>query len=470
MSLDKPLLTGRMPPHAKELEEAVLGALMIEREAVTAVMDILKPESFYFQEHQNIYREIMGLFNSNSPVDLLTVTEQLNKAGTLAASGGAYYLVELSNRVASSANIEYHARYIQEKYIQRSLGTIGATIARDAYANEIDVFEVLEASEKALFDLSMGQSSQDAKSLGDIAGKVLIQSEKSMRSRAAGGVSGVTSGIAALDKETGGWQPSDLIIIAGRPGMGKSAFAISTVAYNAAKSGVPTAVFSLEMSETQLVARIMAGESGVSSRNMSNGDLHDSDLQLLSDATEALAGIPLYIDDTPAISLTTLRAKIRRLKMKRNIGLVVIDYLQLMKSSGGKDGNREQEVSRISQGLKSIAKEMNIPVIALSQLSRAVETRGGAKRPKLSDLRESGSLEQDADIVSFMYRPEYYQILEDEKGNSVKGIAELIIEKHRNGALVTVMMKFEDRFARFSNMDSSTQFPGPKKNDDDLPF
>ena len=466
MSLDNQL-QGRMPPQARELEEAVLGALMLDREAIMVIMDILQPESFYSDAHQNIYRAIIGLFNSNEPIDMLTVTETMRKAKTLDSVGGPYYLVELSNRVASAANIEYHARIIQEKHIQRSLGHIGSVIVRDAYDNATDVFEALEGAEKMLFDLSMGQGSEDAQSLFEIAGKVVIQSERAMRTRAEGGVSGVPSGIAALDKETGGWQPSDLIIIAGRPGMGKSAFGVSTVAYNAAKSGVPTAVFSLEMSKPQLVARIMAGESGVSSRNMSNGDLHDSDLTLLDEATQGFSGIPLYVDDTPAISLTSLRAKARRLKMKYGIGLMVVDYLQLMKSSAGKDGNREQEISRISQGLKSIAKEMNIPVIALAQLSRAVETRGGTKRPQLSDLRESGSIEQDADIVAFLYRPEYYGITEDEKGRSVKGIAEFILAKHRNGALVPVMMKFESKFAKFSNLGG---LPDDRKPDDDLPF
>lgn len=466
MSLDNQL-QGRMPPQARELEEAVLGALMLDREAIMVVMDILQPESFYSEAHQNIYRAIIGLFNSNEPVDLLTVTEAMNKAGTIAACGGAYYLVELSNRVASAANIEYHARIIQEKSIARSLGHIGSVIVRDAYDNATDPFEALEGAEKMLFDLSMGQGSEDAQSLFQIAGTVLTQSERAMKTRVEGGVSGVPSGIAALDKETGGWQPSDLIIIAGRPGMGKSAFAVSTVAFNAAKAGVPTAVFSLEMSKPQLVARIMAGESGVSSRNMSNGDLHDSDLTLLDETTQGFSNVPLYVDDTPAISLTSLRAKARRLKMKHGIGLMVVDYLQLMKSSAGKDGNREQEISRISQGLKSIAKEMNIPVIALAQLSRAVETRGGAKRPQLSDLRESGSIEQDADIVAFLYRPEYYGVTEDEKGQSVKGVAEFILSKHRNGALVTVMMKFESKFAKFSNLGG---LPVDRKTDDDLPF
>ena len=466
MSLDNQL-QGRMPPQARELEEAVLGALMLDREAIMVVMDILQPESFYTEAHQNIYRAIIGLFNQNEPVDLLTVTEAMNKAGTIAACGGAYYLVELSNRVASAANIEYHARIIQEKSIARSLGHIGSVIVRDAYDNTTDVFEALEGAEKMLFDLSMGQGSEDAQSLFQIAGSVVKQSERAMKTRVEGGVSGVPSGIAALDKETGGWQPSDLIIIAGRPGMGKSAFAVSTVAFNAAKAGVPTAVFSLEMSKPQLVARIMAGESGVSSRNMSNGDLHDSDLTLLDETTQGFSNVPLYVDDTPAISLTSLRAKARRLKMKHDIGLMVVDYLQLMKSSAGKDGNREQEISRISQGLKSIAKEMNIPVIALAQLSRAVETRGGAKRPQLSDLRESGSIEQDADIVAFLYRPEYYGVTEDEKGQSVKGIAEFILSKHRNGALVTVMMKFESKFAKFSNLGG---LPVDRKHDDDLPF
>lgn len=447
--------TGRKQPQAIELEEAVLGALMIDREAVMQVLDTLTPEGFYLESHQLIYGSIINLFNRSNPIDLLTVTEELRRSGDLEKVGGPYYLVELSNRVASSANIEYHSRIILEKWMQRKLIEAGTMILRDGYSDEIDIFEQIESAEKSIFDVTARTNKKDAKSARDISRKVLLNIERASQKRNEGGVTGVPTGLAEIDRKTGGLQNSDLIIIAARPGMGKTGLAL-TIATNAAKSGHAVGFFSLEMSETQLMARVIGGETLVSPNRMMNGDIRDYEWQHLQSTIESFDNLQLFIDDTAAIHLTALRAKARRMKMKYGISLFIIDYLQLMKSSE-KGSNREQEISRISQGLKALAKELDVPVIALSQLSRAVETRGGAKRPQLSDLRDSGSIEQDADIVAFIYRPEYYEILEDENGQSLKGIAEIIFAKHRNGGTGTEQVRFEAEFAKFSDLNKPTQ-------------
>lgn len=450
-------LQAKVQPQAIPLEEAVLGALMLDRDVVMSIIDTLSPESFYLDAHQNIYKAILSLFNQSSPVDLLTVTEELRKAGALEKCGGPYYLVELSNRVASAANIEYHARIIQQKWMQRKLIEAGSLILHEAYQDTTDIFEMIGDAEKAIFDITSGASKKDAKGAGQIAGDVLRNAEKAMKKKQEGGITGIPSGLIELDNLTGGFQNSDLIILAARPGMGKTGLVL-TIASAAAKAGKPVGFFSLEMSETQLIGRLVGSESGVSSNRMMNGSLHDSDLLLIQAATEKMNGLKLFIDDSSALSIVEVRAKARRMMMKHKIQLLIVDYLQLMVSKD-KNGNREQEVSKISQGLKSLAKDLNIPIIALSQLSRAVEIRGGAKRPQLSDLRDSGSIEQDADIVSFIYRPEYYSITEDENGRSLKGIAEIIIEKHRNGPTGTIEVRFEEQFARFTDL-KSAQFPG----------
>ena len=447
---------GKVQPQAIPLEEAVLGALMLDRDAVMSVIDLLSPESFYLEANQNIYRAILSLFNQSNPVDLLTVTEQMRKEGTLEKSGNAYYLVELSNRVASSANLEYHARIIQQKWMQRRLIESGSEILKDAYSEEVDVFEMIEKAERGIFSITSGANKKDAKQAKDISRQVLQNIERAVKKRAEGGVTGVPTGLAGIDQKTGGLQKQDLIIVAARPGMGKTGYAM-TIALNAAKAGESIGVFSLEMSESQLMARLIGGESGVSSNRMMSGDVKDYEWNKIQTAIEGLENLKLYIDDTAAISLTALRAKARRMKMRYGTSLFIIDYLQLMKDND-KSGNREQEISRISQGLKALAKELDVPIIALSQLSRAVETRGGSKRPQLSDLRESGSIEQDADIVCFIYRPEYYKITEDENGRSLAGIAEIDFAKHRNGGTGVEEVRFEEQFAKFSNL-VDTQFP-----------
>ena len=478
---------GKVQPQALPLEEAVLGAIMLDKDALTIVLDILRPESFYADAHQLIYRAMLGLFEKTQPVDLLTVTEALKKNGDLEKAGGPYYLVELTNRVASAANIEYHARIIAQKHIQRELISVSTKVIRDAFEDTTDVFQLLDDAEQGLFNITQQNLSKGFESMGTLAGKALKQLEE-MASKKEG-LTGVPTGFIELDRLTSGWQPSDLIIVAARPGMGKTSYTLALARNAALDFNKGVAIFSLEMSNIQLVQRLISMEAEISGSKLRNGQLEDYEWQQLQSAIEKMSEAPIYIDDTPGINIFELRAKCRRLKMQHDIQMVIIDYLQLM--TGGpesKNGNREQEISTISRSLKALAKELSVPVIALSQLSRAVETRGGTKRPQLSDLRESGAIEQDADIVSFIYRPEYYAILEDEEGQSLKNVAEIIVAKHRNGALKTVKLKFIDQFAKFTNLDdpdfnllggadSPPSGTNPniitrpsKMNDEDIPF
>ncbi|MBK6933111.1 MAG: replicative DNA helicase [Saprospirales bacterium] len=477
---------GKIQPQALPLEEAVLGALMLDREALPIVMDILRPASFYHEAHQLVYQAIIRLFERSNPVDILTVTEELRKTGELERIGGSYYLVELTNRVASAANIEYHARIIAQKHIQRELIRVSTHTIKDAYEDTTDVFTLLDEAEKGLFAITQNNLSRTFESMGALTSRVLKQVEE--LSGKTDGLTGVPSGFTNLDRLTSGWQPSDLVILAARPGMGKTSCVLA-MALNAARDfGKGVALFSLEMASTQLVQRLISMESEIAGSKMRNGKLEDYEWQQLQTTVERLSTVPIFIDDTPGINIFELRAKCRRLKMQHDIQLVIIDYLQLMTgaSENNRNANREQEIAGISRALKNMAKELNVPVIALSQLSRAVEVRGGSKRPQLSDLRESGAIEQDADIVSFIYRPEYYGILEDEQGMSLKGVAEFIVAKHRHGALDTIKLKFTDQFAKFGNLDDPAfaglidPLTGPfspstitmpsRMNDEDIPF
>lgn len=447
------LAFGKVQPQATSLEEAVLGALMLDKDAVAIVIDILRPESFYSEANTLVYRAICKLFEKSLPIDLLTVTEELKKSGELEQVGGPYYLVELTHRVGSSANVEYHARIVAEKFILRELIRTSTNTIRDAYEDSTDVFDLLDRSEQGLFQIAEHNLSRGVQSMGSLMSKALKQIEE--LSGKEGGLTGVPSGFTALDRLTSGWQPSDLIIIAARPGMGKTSFTLALARNAAIEFKMPVAFFSLEMSNLQLVNRLIAMETEIPSEKLRQGRLAEYEWQQLHATLEKLTEAPIFIDDTPALNVFELRAKCRRLKMQHDIKMIMIDYLQLMTGGGesGKNSNREQEISQISRSLKGLAKELGVPVIALSQLSRAVEVRGGTKRPQLSDLRESGAIEQDADIVGFIYRPEYYQILEDEEGNSLKGIAEFIVAKHRNGALESVRLRWDGQFARFSNLD-----------------
>jgi len=453
---------GKLPPQAVDLEEAVLGALMLEKEAVNTVIDILRPQSFYKETHQKIFAAIQDLFQRSEPVDILTVTHELKNRAELEVVGGPYYITQLTNRVASAANIEFHARVISQKYIQRELIRISSQIITDAYDDTTDVFTLLDRAETNLFGVAEGNIRKSYASMSDLIRDSLTQIESAKNKES--GVIGVASGFTALDRVTSGWQPSDLVIIAARPAMGKTSYVLSLARNAAVDFKIPVAFFSLEMSSVQLVTRLISAESEISSEKLRSGNLRGDELQQIHSRITELSEAPLFIDDTAGLSVFELRAKARRLKSKHDIQLLIIDYLQLMSGGGDNKGNREQEISMISRSLKSIAKELNIPVLALSQLSRAVETRGGDKRPQLSDLRESGSIEQDADMVQFIHRPDYYGLTEDEDGNSTKGIANIIIAKHRNGSVCDIQLKFIDTLAKFQDFDQGSNDFGDYDN------
>lgn len=451
---------GKIPPQAVELEEAVLGAMMIDKKGVDEVIDVLTPQVFYKIAHQTIFATIQKLFNATQPIDLLTVSNELRSEGKLDLVGGEFYLIQLTQKVSSSAHIEYHSRVLLEKYIQRQLIEISSSIIEKAYDETTDVFDLLDYSESKLFEITEGgikKSFTDSNTLvREAISKIKAMSEKE-------GMSGVPSGFEKIDKVTSGWQESDLIILAARPGMGKTAFILSMARNMSVDRKIPVAVFSLEMSSVQLITRMISSETGISSEKLRKATLADHEWKQLYTKVKALEEAPLYIDDTPALSIFDLRAKARRLVSQHGVKMILIDYLQLMTAGGGKNnGNREQEISTISRSLKSIAKELNIPVIALSQLSRSVETRGGSKRPLLSDLRESGAIEQDADIVSFIYRPEYYKldVWDDEQGTPCAGQAEFIIAKHRNGALENIRLRFINDQAKFMDLEEDFGFEG----------
>lgn len=456
---------GKIPPQARDLEEAVLGAMMLDKNAVSTVIDILKPESFYVDAHRSIYKSIMRLFEKSQPIDILTVTDELRNMGELEAAGGPYFVTELTNRIGSSANVEHHARIVSQKHIQRELIRISDQVIKDAYEDTTDVFELLDKAEQGLFSITDQNLRRNYASMSNLITAAIKQIEDLKDKE--DGLTGIPSGFVDLDRVTSGWQKSDLVIIAARPGMGKTAFTLSMARNAAVDFHKPVAVFSLEMSNLQLVNRLISSETELPSEKLRKGSLQPFEWTQLTTKVTNLSEAPIFIDDTPGLNIFELRAKCRRLKMQHDVQLIVIDYLQLMSGSSAdnKGGNREQEISNISRALKSIAKELDVPVIALSQLSRAVETRGGTKRPQLSDLRESGAIEQDADMVIFIYRPEYYDIREDAEGNSLDGMAELIIAKHRNGALKNVYTRFIDKFAKFTNLENSAfdDLPGNLK-------
>lgn len=455
---------GKLQPQALDLEEAVLGAMMIDKKGVDDVIDILQADAFYKEAHKHIFEAIVQLFTETQPIDLLTVSTQLKKNGKLELAGGDFYLIQLTQKIASSAHIEFHSRIILQKFIQRSLIRISSEIIEASYDETTDVFDLLDQAESKLYEVTQGnikRSSETAQSLVLQAKKKIEEISKKE------GLSGVETGFTNLDKLTSGWQPSDLIIIAARPAMGKTAFILSMARNIAIDFGHAVALFSLEMASVQLITRLISSETGLSSEKLRTGKLEPHEWTMLSTKVKNLEKAPLFIDDTPSLSIFDLRAKCRRLASQHGIKIIIIDYLQLMTAGGNNKGggNREQEISTISRNLKALAKELNVPVIALSQLSRAVETRGSSKRPLLSDLRESGAIEQDADIVSFLYRPEYYKIEEwdDDEASPTAGQAEIMIAKHRNGGIENVRLKFLGHLGKFDNLDD---FSG---NYDDLP-
>ena len=444
--------SAKLPPQATDLEQSILGALMLEKDALTEVIDILKPESFYEESHQEIYRAIIQLFNNAEPIDVRTVVNQLRKNGQLELVGGSYYLASLTTRVSSAANVEFHARAVVEYAIKRELIAIATTVHKHAYEDTTDVFTLLDQAEQALFEITETNIRKNYAEMRSLLGEAFKELEAKRAHK--DGLTGIPSGFTALDRLTSGWQKAELVVVAARPGMGKTAFMLSALRNAAVDHGYPVAIFSLEMASLQLVNRLISAEAELESEKIKKGSLADHEWQQLIHKTSLLSQAPIYIDDTPALSIFELRAKCRRLKAKHDVQLIVIDYLQLMSGEATKGpGNREQEIATISRSLKSLAKELNVPIIALSQLSRAVETRGGSKRPLLSDLRESGAIEQDADMVLFLYRPEYYGMTEDEAGNPTQGLAEVIVAKHRNGSLDSVMLKFKGKYTKFADLE-----------------
>lgn len=448
---------GRMQPRDKDLEEAVLGALMLEKDAYTTVCDILKPESFYEPANQKIYEAIQQLGALQQPIDMLTVTERLRHNGTLEEVGGAVYVTELTTRVASGAHIEYHARIVAQKYLARELISFASAIEAKAFDESNDVDDLLQEAEGKLFEISQHNVKKDVTQIDPVIGQAIEQIQAA--ANRTSGLSGLESGYHALDKLTSGWQNSDLIIIAARPAMGKTAFVLSMAKNMAVNYNTPVAIFSLEMSNLQLVNRLISNACELEGEKIKSGRLQPTEWDKLMSRVKHLYSAPLYIDDTPSLSVFELRTKARRLVREHNVKFIIIDYLQLMNASGMKFGSREQEVSMISRSLKQLAKELNIPIVALSQLNRSVESRTDGKRPQLSDLRESGAIEQDADIVCFIHRPEYYlRSDQDANGNDIRGLAEFIVAKHRSGSVDDVKLRFVARYARFENWDDNANY------------
>lgn len=450
---------GKMPPNAVDLERLVIGSFLIDKKALDDTYDLLVPDVFYDPRHQEIYRAIIQLFSENKPIDMMTVIQELKRQEKLNLAGGDAYIIDLTTTVSSSAHIEYHARVILEKYILRRLISVSAGVIDNSYKESTDVFELLDRAEQEFFDITNGTIKKGFDTASALVSEA-IEKIKSLKDKE--GLSGIPSGFSLLDKETGGWQNSDLIIIAARPGMGKTAFILSMARNIAVAQQTPIAVFSLEMASIQLITRMISSETGISSEKLRKGQMTDDEWQRLFNNVAALENAPLFIDETPALSIFDFRAKARRLVMQHGVKIIMVDYLQLMTASSGKGGTREQEISTISRSLKAIAKELNIPIIALSQLSRTVETRPN-KRPQLSDLRESGAIEQDADIVSFIFRPEYYKIEfwdndEEEAKTSTTNQAEIILAKHRNGATGEVRLSFQKEIAKFGDLDTSLSF------------
>jgi len=444
---------GRLQPQAREIEEAVLGALMLEKDAYYTISEILKPESFYEKPHQMIYQAILDLAVSQRPIDMLTVTEQLRKTGDLENAGGPFYVSQLTEKVASTAHLEYHATIVAQKFLARELIRYTGVIQGKAFDETIDVEELMQEAEGELFRISQRNIKNEATQINPIIRESLNLLQIAAAQKE--GISGLRSGFTGLDKITSGWQKSDLIVIAARPAMGKTAFVLSMAKNMAINFGIPVAIFSLEMSNVQLVNRLIVNVCEIPGVKIKNGQLERYEWEHLDHKINDLFDAKIYVDDTPSLSVFELRSKARRLVREHEIKCIFIDYLQLMNASGMNFGSREQEVSTISRSLKGLAKELDIPIIALSQLNRSVESRQGleGKRPQLADLRESGAIEQDADMVCFIHRPEYYKIFEDEKGHSLIGLAEIIVAKHRNGRTGDLRLRFKNELAKFVNLD-----------------
>lgn len=444
---------GKLPPQATELEEIVLGALMLEKDAYTEVCDILVPDSFYEPRYQKIYEAISRLAANQRPIDMYTVIEQLRADGTLEEIGGVVAIADITSRVTSAAHVEYHARIIAQKYLARRLINFSNNVQSQAFDESNDIDDLLQQAEGELFEISQTQLKREVVQIDSVISHAMQQIQAAANRES--GLSGLRSGYTELDKLTSGWQNSDLIIIAARPAMGKTAFVLSMAKNMAVDFNEPVAIFSLEMSNVQLVNRMVSNVCEITGDTIRSGRLTDEEWDRLNSRVKYLFGSPIFIDETPGLSITELRTKARRLVREHGVKIIIIDYLQLMNATGMKFGSREQEVSTISRNLKALAKELNVPIIALSQLNRSTETRED-KRPVLSDLRESGAIEQDADFVAFIHRPEYYtRSSEDAQGNDIRGLAEFIVAKHRSGQVGTVKMRFTSKYVRFENWDDS---------------
>ena len=445
-------LNGHVPPQAIEMEESVLGSLMLDKVSLSNVIDLLHVEYFYKPEHQVIFRAILRLFEKSEPVDMLTVVDNLRQAGELEQAGGAFYISKLTEHITSAAHAEYYVRILSQKYIQRELIRTSTETIAAAYDETTDVMELLDKTEQRLMDVNDKNFKSDYKDSSTLVTSALKQIKEAQENESS--TSGIPTGFLELDRMTAGFHPGTLIILAARPAMGKTAFALTMARNMAVDYKKPVAFFSMEMTGEELATRLISSEAEIPGEKLKKGEkLEGWEEQKLLTQSQKLNDAPIYIDDTPGLSIFELRAKCRRLKQKYDIQMVYIDYLQLMTAGGdNKLGNREQEISTISRQLKALSKELHIPVLAMSQLSRAVETRGGSKKPMLSDLRESGAIEQDADMVMFIYRPEYYQIDQDEKGSTL-GMADIILAKHRSGGVGEVRLKFEKQFVRFANPD-----------------
>ncbi len=442
---------GHLQPQALDVERLVLGALMIDKDAFSVVSEFLKPQTFYEPRNQKIYQAIQTLNVDEHPVDISTVIEELKREGTLDDVGGPSYVLQLSHDVASSAHIEYHAHILAQKFLARQLISYAGNIETKAFDESIDVNELMQEAEGSLFELSQNNMKKDYVQVDPVINKAIEMLQKAAET--AGGLTGVPTGYTKLDEKTSGWQKSDLVIIAGRPAMGKTSFALSLAKNIAVDYKFPIAFFSLEMSNVQLVNRLISNVCSISGSKMLNGQLSHDEWERLDKDIRKLQGSPIYIDDTPGLSIFELRTKARRLVREKGVKIIMIDYLQLMNANGMRFGSRQEEVAKISQSLKGLAKELDIPILALSQLNRTVEGREGVegKRPQLSDLRESGAIEQDADMVMFVHRPEYYHIFQDDKGRDLHGMAQIIIAKHRKGATGDVLLTFKGEFTRFQN-------------------
>lgn len=447
--------TGKLPPQAIELEESIIGALMIEKDAFATIADLLRPESFYSDQLRYIFESIRALSTKDAPIDILSVAEQLKAMGLLEQVGGVVRLSELTQRVASAAHLRYHAQIVAQKATARDLITMACQIEEKGYDETQDVDELMQEAEANIFEISQRSQKRDVTHIYPVITEAFERMEKASKNE--GNISGIPSGFTELDKITSGWQKSDLVIIAARPAMGKTAFVLSMAKNIAVDFNIPVAIFSLEMSNVQLVNRLIMNVCEIEGSKIRNGRLTKAEWDKLENNISVLQNAPIYVDDTPGLSVFELRSKARKLVKDKKIQLIIIDYLQLMNANGVNFGSREQEVSIISRTLKGLAKELDIPVIALSQLSRAVEKRDSSnsnvdgKKPLLSDLRESGAIEQDADMVCFIHRPEYYKLYDDGNGKDLRGLGQIIVAKHRNGATDEIWLRFIGKYTRFQN-------------------